>query len=457
MVQYIFKQKGQRVYRGRYRLQPNTPLIDTPLHTRDKQVALQKLAEKVKEKELEAAGIIAPKNIREAAQKRLTAHLTDFIADLKALGRAQRHITNIEFRVGRLIADCDWKFPCDVTPDSFVAWRGKQTVSPKTLNDYLQAMKGLFRWMERQGRVAANPLISVGQVETRGRETRIRRAFTNDEIGRLLAVAGQHRSVYLTAVFTGLRHSELGALRWGDITLDGVCLHLRVRAAISKNHKTALIPLHKDVVKALRETQSSDLTAPVFQHIPRIERFRRDLKLARIEYRDTQGRYADFHSLRKTFGTNLQRNGEASRTAMTLMRHSDRRLTDIIYTDESLLGVNQAVSNLPSFETAESETPSHIASHKTDANGQKPSTTGTPTGEQAKSETSETLDNRGQIQPLTISDKNGQRSALAGATGLEPATSAVTGQRSKPIELRPHTNCTMLDQPAWWALKDSNL
>ena len=26
---------------------------------------------------------------------------------------------------------------------------------------------------------------------------------------------------------------------------------------------------------------------------------------------------------------------------------------------------------------------------------------------------------------------------MAGATGLEPATSAVTGQRSKPIELRP--------------------
>jgi hypothetical protein len=28
---------------------------------------------------------------------------------------------------------------------------------------------------------------------------------------------------------------------------------------------------------------------------------------------------------------------------------------------------------------------------------------------------------------------------MAGATGLEPATSAVTGQRSKPIELRPRT------------------
>jgi hypothetical protein len=31
----------------------------------------------------------------------------------------------------------------------------------------------------------------------------------------------------------------------------------------------------------------------------------------------------------------------------------------------------------------------------------------------------------------------GQKLKMAGATGLEPATSAVTGQRSEPIELRP--------------------
>jgi len=190
------------------------------------------------------------------------------------------------------------------------------------------------------------------------------------------------------------------------------------------------------------------MTAPIFQHIPRIERFRRDLKLARIEYRDTQGRYADFHALRKTFGTNLQRNGEPSRTAMTLMRHSDRRLTDIIYTDESLLGVTQAVCNLPSFETAESETPSHIASHKTDANGQKPSTTVNTTGEQAKSETSETLDNKREIQPPSPTGKNGQRNELAGATGLETTPFCDFAQQndkfSENVHNWAHNICTQI-------------
>ncbi len=34
---------------------------------------------------------------------------------------------------------------------------------------------------------------------------------------------------------------------------------------------------------------------------------------------------------------------------------------------------------------------------------------------------------------------------LAGVTGLEPATSAVTGQRSEPVELHPHPRC--VDSP----------
>ena len=59
------------------------------------------------------------------------------------------------------------------------------------------------------------------------------------------------------------------------------------------------------------------------------------------------GRYADFHSLRVTWGTYLQRNGVGSRAAMDLMRHSDRKLTDIIYTDSNLLQTGEVIRNLP--------------------------------------------------------------------------------------------------------------
>ena len=47
------------------------------------------------------------------------------------------------------------------------------------------------------------------------------------------------------------------------------------------------------------------------------------------------------------------------------MRHSDRRLTDKIYTDESLLGTSAAIETLPSF----SERASQIASQNLGASG----------------------------------------------------------------------------------------
>jgi hypothetical protein len=131
---------------------------------------------------------------------------------------------------------------------------------------------------------------------------------------------------------------------------------VQVRASTTKNSKPVTMRLHGDVVAAL-----GDLVNPgssdelIFPRFPRIERFQRDLKLAGVAYQDENRRVADFHSLRKTFCTNLANAGVASRVAMTLMRHSDRRLTDKIYTDENLLGTSSAIEAIPSYAIAASQ------------------------------------------------------------------------------------------------------
>jgi hypothetical protein len=56
-----------------------------------------------------------------------------------------------------------------------------------------------------------------------------------------------------------------------------------------------------------------------------------------------------------------------------------------------------------------------------------------------------------------LKPENEDETRLAGVTGLEPATSAVTGQRSKPIELLPRVALRGAWLAGWWALKDSNL
>jgi integrase len=58
---------------------------------------------------------------------------------------------------------------------------------------------------------------------------------------------------------------------------------------------------------------------------------KKDLIVAGVEYKNEKG-YADFHSLRHTFGTFLARSGTKPQIAQRLMRHSDPRLTQNLYT-----------------------------------------------------------------------------------------------------------------------------
>jgi integrase len=54
---------------------------------------------------------------------------------------------------------------------------------------------------------------------------------TKDEIRAILdAAQGNRRAITVTAIFTGLRSSELRGLRWADVDLDEGVLHVRQRA-----------------------------------------------------------------------------------------------------------------------------------------------------------------------------------------------------------------------------------
>lgn len=83
--------------------------------------------------------------------------------------------------------------------------------------------------------------------------------------------------------------------------------------------------------------------------IPRINVYRGDLAATGIDYQDAQGRVADFHALRTTFGTLLTLASHSQRTVMELMRHSDMKLTAKTYTDASMLPVSETVDLFAGF------------------------------------------------------------------------------------------------------------
>ncbi|MGA2540220.1 MAG: tyrosine-type recombinase/integrase, partial [Verrucomicrobiota bacterium] len=138
----------------------------------------------------------------------------------------------------------------------------------------------------------------------------------------------------------------------------------------------------------------TDLVFP--NGIPRARRLTLDAEANGIPYRDELGRYGDFHALRYTWATFLQRNGVAQRFAMKLMRHSDIRLTAQVYTDEMQLPIYDAIKNLPRLDAMPGYT--QIRAQILGGNGQTVSQPGAKSGEPNHEET---LVNRGVCHVLS--------------------------------------------------------
>jgi integrase len=370
----VFKQKGSRVYRGRFKLTGDLKVRDIALNTPYRHVAEANLRRIVREMEEEASGLVTPKPLREAAQKPLGEHLEAFMADISARGRCKKHLQHTRNRLIRLFEAMGWRRLCDITADGFARWRSEQVaLSAKTRNEYLGHATALLNWCVRNGRLGLNPLATVGKVETRGHEKVIRRALSQEQLQALINVSGPRSLAYWLASWTGLRRGELKTLSWADLQLDIAKPCIRVRSSTTKNKRAAVLPLLHPLPEALRAFRDAQpiATGKVFRRgVPTTKMLVRDLAAAGIPEYDELGRRIDFHALRHTFSSLLANAGVAQRVAMELMRHSDPRLTANTYTDVTALPLFSEIEKLQRI------LPSPIASLNSDHGGVNLSTAG---------------------------------------------------------------------------------
>jgi hypothetical protein len=80
-----------------------------------------------------------------------------------------------------------------------------------------------------------------------------------------------------------------------------------------------------------------------------------------LAYQNDDGLFADFHSNRHTFMTNLERAGVSPRTAQSLAWHSDIRLTMGVYTHNGLHDQTTAIESLPAPPSLDPRNLSEIA------------------------------------------------------------------------------------------------
>jgi len=357
MIAYIYRPKRRRngkliparLYRARVRFPDEHKTKDIPLHVTEKRSAEQKLQQILNAHSQESVGLIAPKKIREAAETPLADHFQFFTRELTTAGCVKRYVQGVETYVGTLMEDCKWEYFKDIDAEEFQNWRQHQNKSPKTLNEYLVATRAFLKWAERLGYIAQNPLEKTELLRVQGRQKRARRAYTSDEIAGLLAVAGRRLPIYLMAMLTGIRRGEIKQLRWADVELDGTAPRITVPAAISKNHYEDALPLHPDLVAALKQIKpaSGKPEQLIFKgKYPGYKQFYADLKAAGIDWEDRGDGRLDFHSFRVTYCTQLAPGTPSERVRMALMRHRDPKQTAKTYTDARMLPLKEAVEKL---------------------------------------------------------------------------------------------------------------
>jgi integrase len=109
----------------------------------------------------------------------------------------------------------------------------KEGRSPRTISGALATLGAIMRYALRRGYITDNPLRRLEPGERPRALPRPRHVLGQDEIARLLAAcAPRYRPLIATALYTGMRISELLALTWSDI--DFAAGVIRVRAQLSR-------------------------------------------------------------------------------------------------------------------------------------------------------------------------------------------------------------------------------
>ncbi len=328
---------------------------------KDKQATVQLAAKLEKEAELGKAGIFD--KYAEQRKRPLKEHLADFKASLEKKGNTVSYVIQTISRIEKAFKQCKFIFWNDITADeveNFLSDLRDNGASDQTSNYYLQSLKAFCKWMVKRKRAGESPLTPLDNrtITNKGK----RRALSSDEVRKLLeakeseperynTTGHQRATLYLLAVETGLRASELRSLTVSSFDLNQCTVTVKTEDA--KNNKESTLPLREETAVLLKNFLSGKLPGtPAFvmpSKYNMANMLRADLEAAGIDHKDNGEGKIDFHSLRHTTGSLLAASGTHPKVAQSIMRHSDINLTMSRYTHIFRGQESEAIANLPDF------------------------------------------------------------------------------------------------------------
>jgi integrase len=297
---------------------------------------------------------------RKHGQRPLSDHVAEYMTDLRRTTKNPEHHRISEWMLGRLVSVAGWQRLNDISQASMEAAlktlsSGEKPATVSYQNGFIKRAKAFCRWCVPD-RLVENPLEKMKRGSTvRAKKNRARRSGTDAEIAALMAAVPKQYHLPLTfALLTGFRRSEQAAVTWNDLRLRATIPFIQLRAEWTKNEHADALPLHPVLVKmldaivatALRSTRPIDVSGRIFPSVPDVKTLKKYLEKASVPFvRDA--RRLDWHALRHTFSTNLDRCQCSWPTKKALLRHAQGEVTDG-YSHARLSELLEAIKSLPS-------------------------------------------------------------------------------------------------------------
>ena len=215
---------------------------------------------------------------------------------------------------------------------AFVAAEHRRGLSPKSLQRRLSACRSLYRWLLKQGRIAASPAEAVRAPKA---PRKLPQVLDVDEAVQLVEVAtdaplGRRDRALLELFYSsGLRLSEGCALKWRDLDFEQGLV-----SVLGKGNKQRIVPVGSHACAALRdwraESGGTD-EAPVFPGRGGKPLTPRAVQLRFKQLAMKQGVLKRIHPhlLRHSFASHVLESSGDLRGVQELLGHADIATTQI--------------------------------------------------------------------------------------------------------------------------------
>ena len=251
------------------------------------------------------------------------AEFLGWLGDPRAMAELE-HRHAVERYTARAEDEAKGKRP---KPPEPLAEDARRELSDSTIRNVLNPVRACFATAVREGKVRHNPTSGATlphRERVRDEDGEEVRALTREQLAAFLAVVHpRHRAMMRLLAATGLRVSELLALQWRHLRLDGSEPAVRVRRAIARGrveppksrYGRRDVPLDAELVSELRRHHATsewpgdeDLVFPSLAGTPlNPENLRRDV--IRPAREEAGAPWAGFHTFRHTCAAMLFERG----------------------------------------------------------------------------------------------------------------------------------------------------